>query len=230
MGRGFRSASEPCEKTPGAEIGYYIASMQALTEPAQNGHVHQTLLRGDAAVPREQMSEEQHVQLRLMIAQQDRRPQFLPCLALQQALRVLDLKPYAGKQQHGPLEGARGRPLSQPTVADDVQACGGDGAVGCAEEKGGEGGGAAGVEVDLGHFGEVCDDVEDLRGEEDGDWGADENVGEDGGETHGVECGAGLHWGLRFRDVAAQWEIVGIADWPGEGKDSSWNECATWAS
>lgn len=79
--------------------------------------------------------------------------------------------------------------MSQATVADDVQTSRCKGTVGCADEKGGEGGGATGVEVDVLDFGEASDDVEDLGREEDGDGGADEDVGEDGGEDHAVGVG-----------------------------------------
>lgn len=121
-----------------------------------------------------------------MIPQQHRRPQLLPRLALQQTVRVLDLKPHARKQQHGVLERARGSPLSEATVADHIQECGSDGAVGCADDEGGEGGGAAGVVVEGLVFEGAGEDVEGLGEEEDGDGGADEEGGEDGGEGHDV--------------------------------------------
>jgi len=105
--------------------------------------------------------------------------------------------------------------LSKTTVADDIQKSGCDGAVGCADDEGGEGGGATGVKVDVVVFGDICDDVEELSREEDGDWEADEDVGEDGGETHGFR----YVWFGEVR-VAFQWEVAGIADWLGGGKDS----------
>jgi hypothetical protein len=132
------------------------------------------------------VSQEQHIKFRLVVAENHSGPQFLPLFTLEQALRVLDLEPHAGVKQHGPFERARRSPLSQATVADDVQTSGCEGAVGCADDQGGEGGGATGVEVDVVNFGEACDDVEGLGREEDGDWEADEDVGEDVGETHDV--------------------------------------------
>lgn len=155
-----------------------------LTEPAQNRHVHQTLLRRHTGILREQVAKEQHIQLRLVVSKQHRRPQLLPLFAMQAAFRILYLKPHAGEQQHGPFEGACRSPLAEPSIAHNVQTCGREGAVGCADEKGGEGGRAAGVEVyglDLGGAG---NEVGGLGGEEDGDRGADEDVGEDGGEGH----------------------------------------------
>jgi hypothetical protein len=132
------------------------------------------------------VSEDQHVQLRLVVAEQHGGSKLFPLIPLKRALRVLDLEPHAGIQQHGPLERARSSPLSQSTIADDVQTSGREGAVGCADDKSGEGGGATGVEVDVVVFGQVGDDVEDLGREEDGDRGADEDIGEDGGESHDV--------------------------------------------
>ena len=76
--------------------------------------------------------------------------------------------------------------MSEATVADNVQTSGCEGAVGCADDEGGEGGGATGVEVDVVVFGDGSDDVEDLGREEGGDRAADEDVGEDGGETYDV--------------------------------------------
>jgi len=64
-------------------------------------------------------------------------------------------------------------------------------------------------------FREVCDDVEELGREEDGDWEADEDVGEDGGETHDVRFGGWVRFGVAF-----QWDVAGIADWLSGGKDS----------
>ena len=157
-----------------------------LTEPAQNRHVNQALLRRNTAVPRENVSHGRDVQLRLVVAQQHRGPQLLPRLALQQAVRVLDLEPHAREQQHGVLERARGGPLSEAAIAHDVQQRGDDGAVGCADDEGGEGGGAAGVVVDGLVFEDAGEDVEGLGGQEDSDGAADADVGEDGGEGHDV--------------------------------------------
>lgn len=132
------------------------------------------------------MSNSRNVQLRLVISQQHRGPQLLPRLALQRALRVFNLKPHAGEEQHGVLERARGRPLSESTIAEDIQQRGHDCAVGCAEDEGGEGGGAAGVVVDVLVFEQAGEEVEGLGGEQDGDGAAEEDVGEDGGEGHDV--------------------------------------------
>lgn len=171
-----------------------------LTEPAQNGHIHEALLRRHTAIPREQVSQEQHVQLRLVVSKQHSRSQFLPSLAFQQAIRVLNLEPHAGEQQHGPFERARSRPLPQSTISNDVQTSGCEGAVGCADDKGGEGSGAAGVEVDVLVFGEACDDIEGLSDQEDGDGSAEEDVGEDSGEGHDV--------GVVVPDSRSQWMWV----------------------
>jgi hypothetical protein len=112
------------------------------------------------------VSQHQHIKLRLVVPEQDSRSQVLPLFTLEHALWVLDLEPDAGVQQHSPLEGARGSPLSEAAVADDVQKSGRDGAVGCADDEGGEGGGATGVEVDGGVFGDTGDNVEELGREE----------------------------------------------------------------
>ena len=161
-----------------------------LTEPAQKRHINQALLRRNTAVPGENVSHGRDIQLRLVVPQQHRGPQLLPRLALQQAVRVLDLEPHAREQQHGVLERARGGPLSESTIANDVQQSGHDRAIGRADDQGGEGGGAAGVVVDVLVFEDAGEDVEGLGGEEDGDGAADEDVGEDGGEGHDVGEGA----------------------------------------
>jgi hypothetical protein len=160
-----------------------------LTEPAQDGHIHQALLRRDTAVPREQVSQHQHVQLRLVVSKQHGGSQLFPLLALQQAIRILNFKPHAGEEQHGPLERARSCPLSESTIANNVQYRGCDCAIGCADDEGGEGSGAAGVEVDVLVFDEASEDVKSLGDQEDGDGSAEEDVGEDGGEGHDVGVG-----------------------------------------
>jgi len=189
-----------------------VGSKILLTEPAQDGHVHQALLRRDTAVPREQVAQDQHVEFRLVVAEYHGGPQVVPLVTLEQAFRVFDLEPHTGVQQHGPFEGARRGPLSQTTVADHVQASRCDGTVCCADDEGGEGGGATGVEVDVVIFGDVADYVEDLGREEDGDRSAYEDVGEDGGETHDVRFGE--------VGVAVQWEVAVIAEWLRGGKGS----------
>ena len=137
--------------------------LEILTEPAQNGHIHQALLRRDTAIPGEQMSQDQHIQLRLVVSEQHSGSQLFPRLALQQAVRVFNLEPHAGVEQHDPLERARSSPLPESTIAKDVQQRGCDCAVGCADDEGGEGGGAAGVVVDVLVFEEAGEDVEGLR-------------------------------------------------------------------
>jgi len=132
------------------------------------------------------VSQEQHVQFRLVVSKQHSGPQLFPLVALQQALRVLDLEPHACEEQHGPLERARSGPLSESAIANDVQYRRGDCAVGCADDEGGEGGGAAGVEVDVLVLESAGENVEGLGEQEDGDGSAEEDVGEDGGEGHDV--------------------------------------------
>ena len=161
------------------------------------------------------MSEDQHIKLRLVVAEQHGRPQVFPLVTLQQALRVFDLEPHSRVQQHSPFERARGSPLSEATVADDVQTRRSEGAVGCADDEGGEGSGATGVEVDVVVFGDGSDDVEDLGREENGDRGADEDVGEDGGETHDVKGLVGV--AVLFCSVEGSWHSR--TDWLGGGKD-----------
>jgi hypothetical protein len=159
---------------------------EKLTEPAQDGHIHQALLRRDTGVSREQVPEDKNVQFRLVVSEQHGGPQILPLVAFQQTLRVLDLEPHAGGQPHGPFERARSCPLSQSTIANNVQRQRCERAIGCADDESGEGSGAAGVEVDVLVLGNACDDVEDLGGQEDGERRAEEDVGEDGGEGHDV--------------------------------------------
>lgn len=133
------------------------------------------------------MSHGRDIQLCLVVPKQHRGPQLLPSLALQQAVRVFDLKPHAREEQHGVLERARGGPLSESTVANDVQQGRYDRAIGRADDQGGEGGGAAGVVVDVLVVEDAGKDVEGLCGQEDGDGTANEDVGEDDGEGHDVE-------------------------------------------
>lgn len=132
------------------------------------------------------MSKEQYIQFRLVVSKQHSGPQFLPRLAFQQALRVLNLKPHTRVQQHSPFEGTRSCPLSQTTISHNVQTSGCDGAVGSANDKSGEGSGAAGVIVDVLVLDKAGDDVEGLGGQKDGNGCAEEEVGEDCGEGHDV--------------------------------------------
>ena len=88
------------------------------TEPSQYWHIFQTLLRRHGAVRWEDMTQEQHIQLRLVVTHEHRRPGPSNVVFL-----VIDLEPHAGEQQHHPLEGFRGRPLSQPTVSRNVETC-----------------------------------------------------------------------------------------------------------
>ena len=157
-----------------------------LTEPAQNGHIHQALLRRHAAVPREQVAQYKHVQLRLVVSKYHSGPQLLPLLALQQAIWIFNLEPHAGEEQHSPLKRARSRPLSESTIANNVQKSGCDCAVGCADDESGEGRGAASVEVDVLVFEEAGEYVEGLRDQKNGHGSAEEDVGENGGEGHDV--------------------------------------------
>lgn len=136
------------------------------------------------------MSQEQHVQLGLVVSKQHRGPQLFPRLALQQAIWVFDLKPHPSEQPCDPLERARSGPLSKSAIAHNVQAGGCDCAVGCADDQGGEGGGTAGVEVDVLVLEQAGKDVEGLREQEDSDRRAEEDVGEDGGEGHDVGAAA----------------------------------------
>ena len=87
------------------------------------------------------MPQNQHIQLRLMVPHENRRPRFIQPIAL-----VLNLEPHARESQHGPFERLRSRPLSETAVASDVEGGGGESAVQGAEEEGEEGGeGAAAV-------------------------------------------------------------------------------------
>ena len=123
------------------------------------------------------MSQKAHIQFTLMIPHEHRRP----CLP-QPILLVFNLKPHAGGEVHAPLEGARGGPLAEAAVAGEVEAGGGEGAVGGAEEEGEEGGEAAAVEFERVL---VCESAED--GEELGD-GEDDERGEEEGEEDGVHA------------------------------------------
>lgn len=110
------------------------------------------------------MAQVQHIQLGLVIADEHRRPravQNLPALCI-------DIKPHPDEIPHRPFEGPSRRPLAEAAVAGEIQAGGGEGAVGGAEGEGEEGGERAAVEFELVDLGECGRDAERLReGEED---------------------------------------------------------------
>lgn len=110
------------------------------------------------------MSEHEHIQLRLMVSQQDHRPR-LP----QPIMWILDIEPHAREEPHYPFERASGCPLPEAAVADDAEESGEEGAVACAEEEGEEGGGCAAVVFEEGVLREGAYEDEELREGEDGE-------------------------------------------------------------
>lgn len=117
-----------------------------------------------------------------MVAHEHRRPRLA-----QPALLIFNLEPYPCEKPHAPFKGARGGPLAEATVADDVEGRGGGGAVAGAEEEGEEGGDAAAVEFDGVDFEGLAEEDEGLGEQEDGqeeegDVGEDCQGEHDGGE------------------------------------------------
>ena len=151
-----------------------------------------------------------------MVTQQHSRPQLIPCFTLQQAIRVFNLKPHAGEQEHDPFERARSCPLSKSAIPSNVQTGRGNSAIDRADYEGGEGSSTACIEIDVLVFGGICDDIEDLRGQEDGDGSAHEDVGKDGGEGHDVGVGARLELELGGAFSVSCSRFAGV-----RGKDSS---------
>lgn len=98
-------------------------------EPAQDGHMAQGLLGRDAAVGREDGAQHQHVQLRLVVRDEDGGPRGEVFVAGD------DLELHAGGAAHDPLEAARGGPLRDAAVADQTEDDRGDYPVGSAEKK-----------------------------------------------------------------------------------------------
>ncbi len=85
-------------------------------EPSQEGCAPQGLLGRDGAVFWEDIAEHQHVQLGLVIANEDSRPCFVEIV-----VRILDFKGDAGCQPHHVFEASRSRPLRDSAIADQAQ-------------------------------------------------------------------------------------------------------------
>lgn len=98
-------------------------------EPPQEGDMLQGLLRRDAAVRREDVAQHEHVELGLMVADEDRRPRG-------EVLGTLDnVELHAGCIPHNPFETARGGPLRDPAVAKEAKDNGCDYAIACAKQE-----------------------------------------------------------------------------------------------
>lgn len=146
-------------------------------EPAQEGHALERLLSRDAAVGREDGAQHQHVQLRLVVGDEDGGPGPQVLLALD------DVEAHAGRVAHHPLEAARRGPLRDAAVADEAEDDGGDDAVGRAEDQGAVRGEAPRREGGPGHL--------DREGEE---REGHNHVGRDAREdvrADGHDCGRG---------------------------------------
>lgn len=99
------------------------------------------------------MTEEQDIQLRLVISNEDGRASGVQPATMGPSIgctAVIDVEPHAREQQHDPLEAARGGPLAQAAVAHDGQQRGRDDAVHGADQHGDEGGEPAAVELERG--------------------------------------------------------------------------------
>lgn len=146
-------------------------------EPPQEGHPLQRLLRRDAAVRREDGAQHQHVQLGLVVPDEDGGAGAQVLLALD------DLELHAGRVPHHPLEAARRGPLRHAAVPGEAEDDGGDDAVGRAEEEGAVRGEAARREGGPGHL-----DGDGEEGE------GHDHVGRDSREdvrADGHDCGGG---------------------------------------
>lgn len=117
-------------------------------EPAQERRLLQGGLGRHAAVLGEHAPQHEHVQLRLVVADEDGGAD-----GLQGAVGVNDLEGDAGGGGHHVLEGAAGGPLRDAAVADDAQGDGGEGAIEGGGDEGDVGCQAAGDEAGLGGHG-----------------------------------------------------------------------------
>lgn len=115
-------------------------------EPAQEWYIPQGLLRGHAAVWREDGAEHEYVQLGLVVPDEDRGTRGEVFLALD------DVEGHAGGEAHHPLEAAGGGPLGDTAVAGESEDDRGKHAVDGAQEQGSIRGKTAGDEGCARHF------------------------------------------------------------------------------
>lgn len=127
------------------------------TEPTQEGHIFQTLLRRHTAVRGENVPQAQHIQLRLMISHKHRRPSRAHIV-----LFIFNFKPYAREEEHCPLETLCRGPLPESAVAHYVQTRRGDSAVGRAYGQGSEGGDRPAVKLEGGLLEAAAEEEEEM--------------------------------------------------------------------
>jgi hypothetical protein len=98
------------------------------TELSEEGHLLEGFLRGNAAVAREDGTQHQDIELRLMVTDQHGGPSLKVFLAADDEL-------YTCGVLHGVFEGAGDGPLGEAGVADGAEEEGGDDAVDGAGEE-----------------------------------------------------------------------------------------------
>lgn len=131
-------------------------------------------LGGDAAPPGEHGAQHQHVQLGLVVADEDGGAD-----GAEHVGRVVDAEGYAGGEAHHVVERAGGGPLCDALLAEEGEDDGGEDAEEGADEEGDVGGEGAGDEAGFG-------DGEGECVEEGGEGGvAGEEFDEDVGDGHG---------------------------------------------
>ena len=142
-------------------------------EPAEKGHEAKGAFGGHAAVRWEDGTEEEDVELGLMVPNQHARSR------TQVLLPGHDLEMDARGPSHGVVKGSGYGPLADAVLADEAQGEGGEDTIGSAEDEAAVGGEEAGVE----------------RGRRDGEVGeSEEGAGEAGVE--GEEAAVGLEDGV----------------------------------
>lgn len=112
------------------------------TEPAQNRPILQTALRSNTTPFGEHGAQHEHIQFRLMVSHQHRGP----CLSQGVGL-IVHGKPDSREEQHAPFEGSGGGVLAETATAPKTEEGRGDGAIGCAEKEGAEGGDGSSIEA-----------------------------------------------------------------------------------
>lgn len=153
-------------------------------EPPQDRHPFEAALGGDRAVRREDPPEEQDVELRLVVADED------GGAGGQVFLPGDDGECYAGGEAHEDREAAACCVLGYSAVAHGAEGDAGEDAIAGGEEEGEVGGEAAGEEGGEGLRGEGHGEAEEGDGCEDVGQEAIEGVGEEGvhGGRRRVRC------------------------------------------
>lgn len=147
-------------------------------EPAEEGHLLELGLCRDAAVLGEDGAQHEHVELGLVVADEDGGPG-----GVEDVVRVVNDELDARGQLHGVVEGSRDGPLRNLLLAQDGQDDGGDDAVERAGDERHVGG------QDAGHEGRLGDDKgQHVEGDCQG-CVADEELGDEAKEEdHGLSC------------------------------------------